>query len=256
VASLRALALVAACLAGCSDAPPPAGAPDASEAREALCANGIDDDGDGRIDCGDSDCLGDAACTRPPPRSCSRQKDCGDIVSELVVDCCLADAASGGELKCLPPGSFDPSTGKASTVSVNVASDLTLYQSWQFEQRPKSVVLRVVYPERIDGTPLTCADLPSLSGATQAERNKLDDDATVNEIFRSLFVPDWSFGATVRFLIIPPRARNALLYGEAWTGPRDNMNPTGSRDSTACRVVDFEAMPGGVTTSVSLKFAR
>ncbi len=47
----------------CSGTPPPPPPPPVAE----ICDNGIDDDGDGDVDCADSDCTSDPVCSSPPP---------------------------------------------------------------------------------------------------------------------------------------------------------------------------------------------
>jgi hypothetical protein len=66
---------------------------------EEVCDNGADDDGDGSVDCGDSDCSSSAACPTPPP-----QEDCynaTDDDSDGAADCSDSDCASLPS--CAPP---------------------------------------------------------------------------------------------------------------------------------------------------------
>lgn len=55
-----------------------------------LCADGVDNDCDGQVDCEDSDCSTDPACTEPPP-------ECLDVGAICVVhsDCCTRKCVRG-----------------------------------------------------------------------------------------------------------------------------------------------------------------
>jgi hypothetical protein len=62
------------------------------------CADGADNDGDGAVDCADSDCTGDPLCCRPTPERCAtmRDEDC-----DLLIDC--ADPDCGSDPSCCVP---------------------------------------------------------------------------------------------------------------------------------------------------------
>ncbi len=68
---------------------------DTGPTTESACADGMDDDADGAIDCDDTDCAADAACTPPAPESVC--DDGTDDDSDGATDCddpdCAADAA-------------------------------------------------------------------------------------------------------------------------------------------------------------------
>ncbi|MBI4579331.1 MAG: hypothetical protein HY718_06485, partial [Planctomycetes bacterium] len=56
-----------------------------------ICGNGLDDDGDRRIDCQDSDCAAEPACTPPPAEVCG---DGIDNDGDLSIDCDDSDCAA------------------------------------------------------------------------------------------------------------------------------------------------------------------
>ena len=69
----------------------------ATGSTEVACADGFDDDGDGQIDCADSDCANDPNCTTP-----NSETDCADGLDDDIdglIDCsdpdCLGDPACG-----------------------------------------------------------------------------------------------------------------------------------------------------------------
>jgi hypothetical protein len=62
---------------------------DPEPARETVCNDGVDDDGDSMIDCADSDCKGDAACKPDgrPEATAARCSDWIDNDNDGAVDC-------------------------------------------------------------------------------------------------------------------------------------------------------------------------
>lgn len=89
--------------AGRPDAvPPDATPPDAGPPREHHCFNGVDDDGDGRVDCADRDCRGTGACFEHPEDCFNGADDNGDD----RVDC--DDVLCLGEPACAVPPVVPP----------------------------------------------------------------------------------------------------------------------------------------------------
>lgn len=66
--------------------------------REVVCNDGIDNDGDGRIDCADPDCAGTPDCCTPSPEICD---DGVDQDCDMRVDCADPDCARS-PLCCTP----------------------------------------------------------------------------------------------------------------------------------------------------------
>ena len=59
-----------------------------------VCNNGVDDDGDGFIDCSDSDCALDPACSTTPPEDCTNGvDDDGDGATDCADPDCVGDPA-------------------------------------------------------------------------------------------------------------------------------------------------------------------
>ncbi len=81
---LVAVAALMGLAAGCSD--------DSGTAKETLCTDRVDNDGDGKTDCADSDCAHNAACTNPTTETnCSNNIDDDNDGS---TDCADADCAN------------------------------------------------------------------------------------------------------------------------------------------------------------------
>ncbi len=210
--------------------PPPVG--------EQNCVDEIDDDGDGKIDCDDDECAIDVACKPPEPLPCGNQKQCGDIVEEIVVNVCV-------DQKCVAPGPFHPRTGEAIEVSAIINFSFT-GNIKILTNKPRSAIARLIHPKGADGTVLTCAELIAMSGSTQAERSKLDNTTNLNFVYRNLIPLEWTSGDnTFSFPSSVPRGK-VILFGEAWFGQRELSQPTGSRASVYCKEnVDLETLAAG-----------
>jgi len=103
--------LVPACAGGTKDNP------------AEVCANGVDDDGDGKADCADPDCAGEAACMHAVENCTNGTDDDGDG----QVDCADSDCASTPA--CTPTaenctnGTDDDGDGQADCADSDCASD-------------------------------------------------------------------------------------------------------------------------------------
>lgn len=234
IALAATLALVAC--GGGAPASPDAG-PDAAVAVETDCGDALDGDLDGKTDCDDPDCTQFLECKPVEPPDCARQRDCGDIVNEVVTNCCLSG-------KCVPPG---PKTLKNEPETAQIYFDLTFNAPLTNPStpRPQSMVVRMVYPLKLDGSPLTCTDvIGKLSSGTkncvdETTRAVLDSNASVNQVFRMVYPLDGgSWGGTVvqfpNIFADVPKGQDYILYGEAWYGVRELNNPTGNCASLFC----------------------
>ncbi|MGI5864306.1 MAG: hypothetical protein ACOX6T_19940 [Myxococcales bacterium] len=198
-------------------------------------------------DCAPGACW-DGLCAVP---ECQKQRDCGDIVQEIVTELCL-------DKRCEPASEIDPSTGKprqtALTVELRFAGAFVTSPT-----KPRSAVLRFVDPRKLDGSRVTCAQLATLHGATQATCNALDYDAGLNLIYRNLFTLDWQSQAGTNVFDLPitlPSADEAILWGEVWYGSvAGELNPTGNLAAFDCiEGIDLGAL--GSTPRLTLTFSR
>ena len=218
------------------------------------------------VDCGGADCprcpagkscLGHGDCEPGAcwdglcaVAECHEQRDCGDIVQQLETELCL-------EKRCEPACEIDPATGK--TRQTALVAELRFAGAFVTGTKPRSAVLRFVDPHKLDGSRVTCAQLVTLHGATQATRNVLDYDSGLNLIYRNLFTLDWlsQAGSTVFDLPINvPRAEEAILWGEVWYGSvAGELNPTGNLGAYDCiEGIDLGAL--GPSPRLTLNFSR
>ena len=97
------------------------------------CTNGVDDDGDGLIDCEDTDCDLDPACAGPPPENCTNGTDDD---GDGLADC--DDPDCSGAPSCQVPldgftfiasdvlASYSPGTGNGSfSATLSIEEDAT-----------------------------------------------------------------------------------------------------------------------------------
>ena len=166
---------------------------------------------------------------------CASQKECGDIVNEVVTKCCI-----GGE--CRAPGQ---ATATGDIVTEQIYFDLDFKQTLTGATKPQSAILRFIYPKKVDGSPVTCADVIGSSAAgtkscvDQSTRAILDGNLALNQVFRSIYALNFS-GCTGTECLLSnmvasvPQGVDFILYGEAWYGPRELNNPTGQCAAYYC----------------------
>ncbi len=216
--SLVAIALVGACGPTPVETPPPPPPP----TTEVACSDGADDDADGLLDCDDPDCDEDAACLAPPPPPCQFQADCGYF------------ARICHEGKCVAPGPFNKRTGEPETVAVKVQASFDTLLS-ETARRPASVLLRLLDPRNSNGTTLTCDTLLDPAATTAEKSLALDEDATLNHLWRHASALTWSADATFSFEAEKvSRATGLLLLAEAFSGALVDGAPTGERAAVVC----------------------
>jgi hypothetical protein len=194
------------------------------------CTNGIDDDGDGQIDCADLDCAGSGACpsdggnygTCPKCGSaCTTQKACiaGDWGSDEPLPQCV--------------------NGYCQSFNEKVQLQLTLDMSAYAGLGPivSSEATHFVSTLARDGSPVTCTTLnaisrPDAGGAIIEESGRFDvigfDTEPVQQIRMPLTFPFISTGTT---------DGGYLIWIELWSLTRDSNaphEPTGRRYIPGC----------------------
>ncbi len=239
--------LLSVLFAACSETTPTPPGPDAST-TDAIDASAVDGGVVG-LDTGtmppdaavpdDAAMPPDAADPGDTGPKCTSQAQCGNPVENIVANVCQAS-------HCHPPGVVD-ATGTLQKVDITFES-IYAQSFGQPGNQPATQLTRFIWPYFVDGTPVTCADVKSRSGSTEAEATKLDKDPTINQAYRGLYTLVWG-GSTpsgpVRFPIPANVPRGSyIVYAEAWRGPRDGQNPTGQRASSFCKEnVDLSTIP-------------
>ena len=213
-----------------------------AETHETNCADAVDEDLDGLTDCADSDCATATVCAPRPNVPCARQRDCGDIVDEMVTDVCL-----GGY--CKAPGA---ATYRGDAITAQVGIRLVFGGALTGQTKPRSSVVRFVDSRRPDGSSLSCTQLKAMGNCKDlTTRSRIDDDSSINQVFRSVYALDFStcVGTECVFPSLfasVPQGTNFLLYGEAWYGARELNDPTGECASVYCS--EGQAVDGGNDT--------
>lgn len=132
------VAAAPACSSGGDSKPPDTGGED--------CNNGLDDDADGAVDCGDLDCQVLESC-----QGCTTQAECsppGTTRVELICD--------AGE--CAPAGALTPDGESVARGNVMVRAQLE-QALVTLAPRNHAYLLEVFAPVKPDGTATTCDDL-------------------------------------------------------------------------------------------------
>jgi hypothetical protein len=94
----------------------------AAPTTEVACADGVDDDGDGSVDCMDSDCAADPACV---------ETDCADGMDDDgdgAVDCADTDCAADAACTCAPASTL--SCGGSDSYNNGYAGSTDVVDQW------------------------------------------------------------------------------------------------------------------------------
>ena len=234
LAASAALAFAVAPLACSSD----------SSQRE-VCANGVDDDGNGKTDCDDPDCAGQAGCINDSdggylgtcPKcgiNCQRQSQC---VVAFVDDRPLPYCTTG---RCTALETF---------VQVRVFMDTK--QNWSgLGVSPRSGATRFIKKTAADGSAVTCARLQA-TAADKTKSSAIEEADTY--VIQGLDVtritnPQLGQGITYAF-VNTQTGGDFLIWAELWGGPPDSTTkmPTGNRLGWGC--YDTAAVLGGPITT-------
>ncbi len=84
-----------------------------------VCNNGVDDDGDGAIDCADPDCVADPACVGSPIENCSNGVDDD---GDGAIDC--ADPDCAGDPACIPFPADECATAEVAGLGLNLVNTI------------------------------------------------------------------------------------------------------------------------------------
>jgi hypothetical protein len=196
-----------------------------------ICANNVDDDQNGLIDCADPDCKGQAACFPDAGffgtcakcgQGCTKQSDC--LESSFTNDQPLPYCQQG---KC-------SRLNKA--INVNLSLNAAAYMG--LSPAPRSITTRFISKTALDGSPVTCSTVEAAApGRTPATVQQLE----MSGKFQYLGFDSRSIMGTpgqdvrVTFISVQPGA-NFLIWLEYWYGPIDGATkfPTQNRAGFEC----------------------
>jgi hypothetical protein len=204
-----------------------------------ICGNGIDDDGNGQIDCADIDCAGhdgcppyDAGYFGPCPKcgtACTVQKDC--IAGDWSSDQPLPDCVSG---KCQ---ALNQHVQLRLTLNMSAYSGVTIGSA--------SEATHFVSKTARDGSAVSCATLtalatPDAGALVIEERGTFDvlgfDSEPVTQVPPMLTFPFINTGTGSDFLV----------WIELWSSTRDSNpphEPTGRRYNPGCIETGAQVAP-------------
>jgi hypothetical protein len=192
-----------------------------------ICFNGIDDDGNGLIDCADPDCAGKDGCPVIDYGSCKR---CG-MACTAQQDCIDSDWSSEQPLPmCMG--------GKCYSLNQRVAERLTLDMSaYAGIDVVRSEATHWIHNVDRNGAAVTCASLKSLvqpdAGALVIEESGQFD------VYGFDSEPVQSTPAMLTFPFVNTATTDAgyLIWIEVWTASRNSNpphEPTGKRLNPGC----------------------
>lgn len=191
------------------------------------CANGLDDNGDGKIDCDDPTCAHAAECSKVPEnvdagKPCSRQADC--LVNGWAMDDPLQ--------QCLLGHCKFPDAG----VDVRFEIDTVAYVGQTYPI--KTFNTRFILRAALNGTVASCSEIEQMVGTgaaakadtieTSGRYNLLAFDVSSNSNVSSNI-------STIPFFSVAT-GKDFLVWVEAWAGPKDPATklPTGQQIGFGC----------------------
>ncbi len=189
------------------------------------CANGIDDDKDGLVDCADPDCGGEAACAAPP--ECTKQTDCfgaddyDDFRSKPMPIC-------AGAMTCGTP---------AESIDVHLNINRPGYGS----VRVGSINTRFVKKTAVDGSAVDCARLADVaSSRNEADADQIERTGLFNLQAYDVTPVSGSEQRTGSELLIPSfsvsTGADFIIWLELWSDARSSVTnlPKGTRWNYVC----------------------
>ena len=189
------------------------------------CDNGVDDNGNGLVDCNDPQCSTAPACPGDAGQPCAAQADCLDQswFKDKPLDQCLAG-------QCTSP---------AGGLSIQLEVDTSAHQGMAYTVASMST--RFISRKALDGSPVDCALLQALSPETLAVdggATQLDATARVNYLaYEVTRVENGTPGGKlVNPFVYTAVGSDFLIWHELWTVPPDSNSgqPQGLRKGWGC----------------------
>ena len=189
------------------------------------CTNGVDDNGDGLMDCADPLCSADPVCPGDAGRPCTAQSQC---VREGWFKDKPLDVCAEGQCSAPGPG-----------IAVRLEVDTTAFNGllWKFN----AMSTRFVSRKAMDGSAVDCNVLRGLAtsnAAADGGTTQLDDSGKLT--YLSYEVTPINNGVPGNTLVNPfiytALGSEFLIWNEIWSGPpaSSNSQPQGARWGWGC----------------------
>jgi hypothetical protein len=216
-AALGALALMLAWSCGPTEPSGPSG-------PETSCTNGLDDNGDGLVDCADPTCTQNSNCVGKPGGTCAVQLDCVDGGYGFVNPLGLCE---GG--RC-----YAPDAGIEVRLEVN-----TLSYAGCCDGRPFGTLnTRFVRKQALDGGAVSCAVLQGAAASRLAlDADQLERSDRFNMLGYDISrIQGATPGMTIAGQVRTGTGRDFIVWTELWSGAPDSNTrlPTGQRWGWGC----------------------
>ncbi len=203
------------------------------EEKREVCGDGLDNDGNGLIDCFDRDCLGQPACIPPDYGLCSKcSQPCTTQVS------CVTSYMDERPIPLCVDGHC---TALQKFIQPRVELNTSMY--WQgLSVSPQSASTRFIKKIANDGSAVTCATVSSIasdrtaSGAIEASGTLVIQGLDVTRVTNPMLGQGISYA-----FVNTQTGGDYLIWTELWGGPPDSTTklPTGRRFGYGC----YETLP-------------
>jgi hypothetical protein len=207
-----------------------------SETRRETCGNGLDDDGNGLVDCADADCAGQAECFDTPDAGAfGTCRKCGNTCVDQS-DCVSYNYTDD---RPIPICTMGRCTALESFVQVRVFLDTK--DNWAgLGVSPQSGATRFNKKKAGDGTSVTCARV-AMTASDRTKPTAIEDSKQY--VLQGVDVtritnPQLGQGITYTY-VNTQTGGDFLIWAELWGGPPNSSTkyPTGNRLGWGC----FEA---------------
>jgi|APLak6261679142_1056127.scaffolds.fasta_scaffold00004_146 hypothetical protein len=214
---LATLVVSSLCFVGCS-----------AEASREVCGDGVDNDGNGLVDCDDRDCAGQAACTPVDYGSCAKCSQPCSVQSACVtsftddrpIPLCVAGKCTATETFIQPRIELDTRANW---------SGLTL--------SPQSASTRFIKKVANDGSAVSCATVATVAADRNAPSAIEDSNKLIIQGLDVTRVTNPMLGQGISFAFVNTQTGgNYLIWVELWGGPPNSTTklPTGRRFGYGC----------------------
>jgi hypothetical protein len=196
-----------------------------------VCDNGIDDDGNGAIDCADRACAGIGVCPAWDAGWWGPCAKCGLPCDTQFT--CLGEGRWDFE-NPLPLCEDHLCTAYATGVQLNINVNMS---SW-VGTTPASITTRFIKKTAQDGSAVDCTRLAAAaSGRTVANAGQIEQSGTFQVVGFDVRRPPTIAGLNISIPFVNVETTSDyLLWMELWYGPPDSNTrlPTGNRQGYGC----------------------